>query len=218
MQALENHHPDKKNKPDFTIPISHKEHQKIHNTTPIMTYLSKRIREYTMLCRMTITMKQWLIAYKKDFDKTPDIGLKKIESLKNKMVREFKKLSLEYKEFSGFNIRGIGAITLMTILAYAHPNRFPSLRKFLFYCGYKQSSRVLKHYNRKIKPAMYNSVLCVIKYKDEKFYPLYLKLKDEISKQFPNKSKYTQNKMAMNRTATFILKEIYDKFKDMECR
>ena len=182
MQALENHHPDKKNKPKETVPIPHREHQKFHRIEPNDTPLSRIMREYDRVNAIIVTMKNWSTAYQKDFDIAPDIGLEKILQFKKTLT---KKLSILVKDElpKVDHIKGIGPRYLAGILAYAHPSRFPSLRKFLFYCGYTQASRTNKNYNRRIKPIMRLLAESVIMHKDTKYYPLYHKVKEELSQK-----------------------------------
>lgn len=56
---------------------------------------------------------------------------------------------------------------------------------------------------------MYNLVRRIIVAKDPKYYPLYLKFKEDAKVRSPDKPKIAVHRIAMNRTATFILKEIY---------
>jgi hypothetical protein len=46
--------------------------------------------------------------------------------------------------------------------------------------------------------------------KDEKYYPLYLKMKQDAKIRQPEKSKMAIHRIAMNRVATFVLKEVYN--------
>jgi hypothetical protein len=111
------------------------------------------------------------------------------------------------------HIKGFHARYLAGILAYAHPNRFPSLRKFLVYCGYKQSAKITGRYNRKVCSLVNQLAKSVIICKDEKYYPLYLKIKQDLVNRYPNYSKKKIDAMAKNRVGTFLLKEIYNLFR-----
>ncbi len=212
MQTTENHHPDKKNKPKETVPIPRREHQKIHGTEPHNTPLSRTMREYDKVNTILVTMKNWSTAYQKDFDKTPEIGLEQAILLKKTLSKELKVLMKDELP-KVKHIKGFGVISLAGILAYAHPNRFPSKRKFLFYCGYTQASRKLKRYSRRIKPIMHELSKETIIYKDAKYYPLYIKFKEDLSKRYPERSKKAIDVIARNRIATYLLKEIYELFR-----
>ena len=210
QQAIENHHPNKKDFPDLTVPITRKDHQKIHGTEPIRIPLADKIREYDKVVKLVRSLHNWTVSFEKDFGYKPNINLEQAIKLKNQLNRELEIL-IKNELPKVDHIQGFGVISLSGILAYAHPNRFFSLRKFLFYCGYKQSSRELKHYNHKIKPIMYNLVQSIIVWKDPKYYPLYLKMKEDTKIRHPEKCKckIAIHRMAANRTATFLLKEVY---------
>ena len=211
MQTLENHHPDKINQPDLTIPTPHKTHQKIHNIEPNDTPLSRVMRQYDKVNTILVTMKNWSTAYQKDFDSIPEIGLEKVTLLKKNLTKEF--TVLVKGDLTKIHIKGLGSRYLAGLLAYAHPSRFPSQRKFLFYCGYTQSSRLNKNYCRRIKPIMYNLIGNIIKAKDPKYYTLYLKFKEDARMRISDKSKMALHRIAVNRTATFVLKEVYKTFR-----
>jgi len=212
IKSIENHHPDKKNKPKETVPIPRKTHQKLHGIEPHDTPLSRVMREYDKVNTILVTMKNWSTAYQKDFDKAPDIGLEQTTLLKKTLAKQLQIL-MKNELLKVKHIKGIGAISLAGILAYAHPSRFPSLRKFLFYCGYPQASKEEKTYCRRIKPIMYNLVGSIIKAKEPKYYNLYLKFKTELNHKCPDKPKKTIDMTARNRTATYLLKEIYELFR-----
>jgi len=212
MQTTENHHPDKKNKPKETVPILRREHQKIHGTEPHDTPLSRTMRQYDKVNTILVTMKNWSTAYQKDFGEVPDIDVGQTIILKETLAKELKILTKKERRKIKhiMHIKGLGSRYLAGILAYAHPSRFPGQRKFLFYCGYTQASGKLKKYNRRIKPIMYNLVGSIIKAKDPKYYGLYLKFKEDAKTRNPNKPKIAIHRIAINRTATFFLKEIYE--------
>jgi len=207
MKDFENHHPDKKNQPKLVVPVSHKKHQQLHGLTPLDTPLTRKMRQYDKVNKILVAMKNWTTAYKKDFNSTPDIDLERVSKLKKTLTKELN--SLVKSELPKIRIKGLGPRYLAGILAYAHPSRFPSQRKFLYYCGYTQASREKKTYCRRIKPIMYNLVGSIIKHKDAKYYKLYKKLKEDVKARMPDKPKAALNMIAINRTATFILKEIY---------
>jgi hypothetical protein len=211
MQVIDNHHPNKKEHPKLTVPLEHKKHQKLHDIEPNDTPLSRVMRQYDKVNTISVTMKNWSASYQKDFDNTPEIGLEKVTLLKKTLTKE---LTLLVKDdLAKIHIKGLGPRYLAGILAYAHPSRFPSQRKFLFYCGYTQASRINKHYCRRIKPIMYNLVGNIIKAKDPKYYMFYLKFKEDARIRNGNKSKMALHRIAINRTATFVLKEIYKIFR-----
>lgn len=215
----ENHHPDKINKPKFTVPIPYKQHQQIHGTECNDTPLFRFRRQYDSVTKIIVQMKHWQCAYQKQFEEEPPtIKLKEMKHFKYTLKIQIQNL-IKNDLAKVSHIKGLGVIGLGGILAYAHPSRFPSLRKFLFYCGYTKASHTLKrkhpsgksnyYYNRRIPPIMFNVVQGLIKAKNPKYYSLYLKFKLNLKLKNPTKPKIAIHRMAINRTATFLLKEIY---------
>jgi hypothetical protein len=109
------------------------------------------------------------------------------------------------------DIKGIGLRYIAGLLAAANPKRFPTLSKFLAYCGYKESSwrNGSGKYNREAKCLAWQMSKSIILHKDPKFYPLYLKIKGDLKEKYPDYPKPRINGMSINRTSTFILKELY---------
>lgn len=208
ISTNENHHPDKKNRPDYTIPITRKEHQKIHHIEPIETPLANKMRQYDKVTQIIVIMKNWQTSQYKDFGNKPDMNLEQMIKLKKQLIKEITTLlGDDLKKVK--HIKGFGPRYLAGILAYAHPSRFSSQRKFLFYCGYTQASRELKHYNRKIKPIIYQVIKNTIMKKDDMYYNMYISFKEHYKQKFPERHKMKWHMLAINRTATFLLKEVY---------
>jgi hypothetical protein len=210
--AIENHHPDKNTKPRQTIPISRKAHQQLHGIEVHDTPLSRLMRQYDKANTILVTMKNWSRSYQKDFATIPDIGIQHAIMLKKTLTKQLHIL-MKTQLPKVKHIKGFGPRYLAGILAYAHPNRFPSLRKFLFYCGYTQASRKLKRYNRRIRPIIYRLTRQVIMQKDKEYYPLYLKIKDDLGQCFVLRTKKAIDMMARNRIGTYLLKEVYRLFR-----
>jgi hypothetical protein len=112
------------------------------------------------------------------------------------------------------NIKGIGLRLLAGLLAVAHPKRFPTLSRYLSYCGYKYSSwqNGKGNYNRIAKSLTWQITNSIIRHRDPKFYPLYLKFKKDLREKHPNYENGRIHGMAMNRVSTFLLKELYRQF------
>lgn len=217
QEAIENHHPDRKQHPKLTVKMTRKEHQTLHKIEVHNTPLSCKMREYDKVNTILVTMKNWSTAYQKDFGKTPNIGLEQASQLKKTLTKEL--IILVKSELPKVeHIKGIGPRYLAGILAYAHPSRFASLRKFLFYCGYTEASTKLKKYNRRIKPIIHQLTRGVIMCKNKKYYPLYLKIKEDLSRRYPDRCKKIIDVMARNRVGTYLLKEIYEVFRGRKSR
>lgn len=208
-QSIERHHVSYK--PEIIEDIPRRKHQKIHGNIPIDTPLSRKLRQYDAITKLVASMKNWVKAHEKDFGERPDIGLEHAKELKKQLMKEIKEMIKEdLKKVE--HIKGLGVRYLAGILAYAHPNRFPSLRKFLFYCGFKQSSRILKKYNHRIPSLVHRIVVKLIMNKDSKYYPLYKQIKKQLAKKNPDYTKAKINGVCMNRVGTLLLKELYGLF------
>ena len=211
VEVIERHHPNKKDFPKLIVEMPIKEHQRIHGNVLIATELSKKMREYDAITKLIVIMKNWTKSYEKNFGGHPTIGLENALELKKKLYREIE--LIVYKERPKIkHIKGFGSRYLAGILAYAHPNRFPSLRKFLAYCGYKKSVKVTGRYSRKACSLINQTVKGLIMHKDKHYYALYLKIKNDLNKRFPTYTKGKIDGMAKNRVGTFLLKEVYITF------
>lgn len=112
----------------------------------------------------------------------------------------------EMKKFSG-HIKGLGVRHLCVLLSEASPTRFPTVSKFLSYCGYKASVKKTKKYNRVAKSTAFQIAQETVMHRDKKYYPLFVEIKERF-KSNGDKPIVAQAK-ALNRIATLILKEIY---------
>ena len=210
MKYLDKHHVSYD--PSKTHMILHKEHQKLHGNVAIISDLTLKMRQYDKLVKLSVMLKNWLKSYQREFDLNPiDIGLEAIENKKQELMKDAKSMITDDLE-KVKHIKGLGIRYLAGILAYAHPSRFASLRKFLHYCGHKQSSKVTNRYSRKICSLTRQIAISLIRQKNPIYYPLYLKIKGDLSKRNPNLRKVVIHEMALNRTGTFLLKEIYQIF------
>jgi hypothetical protein len=198
--------------PPEVVVVCQKCHEKIHGNIPIVNDLNLKMRQYDMLVKLSVIIRRWRSTYKRTFGLNPiRLNSTQIEKKKQDIMGDVRNmLRNEVNEVS--HIKGFHTRYLAGILAYAHPNRFPSLRKFLVYCGYKQSAKITGRYNRKVCSLVNQLARSVIIYKDEKYYPLYLKIKQDLAKRYPNYSKTKIDAMAKNRVGTFLLKEIYSLF------
>lgn len=191
--------------PEITVMIPHREHQEIHNSVPIVSSLSLKMREYDALTKMIVVQKNWLHGFEKDFGYRPDVGLHHFAQLKKQLMKEVKQMVIEdLKKVK--HIKGLGVRYLAGLLAYANPKRFRTLHRYLLYCGYKGAYR---KFNRTVKSIVYQIVVQLIMHKDGHYYPLYLKIKEDIRKRFPKYRKIKIDRISKNRLGTFFLKEFY---------
>lgn len=207
-EAIENHHIDREHFPKLTVKMTRKEHQKLHHKLPIDTPLARHVHQYIMLTKMIQVTKNWCIAYEKEFGERVPIDV----SLINKAKKTKKKQIVEMIASDRQKIpigRGLRDMLCAKVLAFAHPTRFSSCRKFLHYCGYTQSAVLSKKYRRDVHSAGYQIACYLIMEKDSKYYPLYIVIKQQFSIRFPNSPKIKVDRMTRNRIATLVLKEIY---------
>jgi hypothetical protein len=194
--------------------VCQKCHERIHGNIPVISDLNLEVRKYRMLRKLYVINQNWLHAYKRTFNLNPvELRLSRLKREKEKIMSNIRDMIKDdLKKVA--HIKGFHPAYLAEILAFAHPNRFPSLRKFLVYCGYKESAKVTGRYNRKIHGLIRRLTDEVIMHKDEKYYDLYLKIKEQLARQYPNSSKAEIDGKTRNRVATFLLKEVYNIFKN----
>lgn len=207
MDTFEIHHISYE--PEITVDIPLELHHEIHNTSPIRTELTNLMRQYDKLTKLLIMNKNWEKAFRKEFGDTLVVNLEQIQQERKKILRMVKQfLKEDLKKVS--HIKGLGGCYLASILAYAHPKRFSSLRKFLCYCGYKEHSfKHTKKYSRKVHSIGFMIAKSVIMKKDPKYYKIYLEIKESLREKHKNKPKIATERMARNRLVTLVFKEIY---------
>ena len=206
--AIENHHVDKKLYPKLTVKMSREEHQKLHHKLPIDTPLAREVRQYTMLTKLISVTKNWRIAYQKQFGESVPIDVSAITRAKSKKRKQIAEMIASDRGKIAIG-KGLYLIILATILAFAHPSRFSSCRKFLHYCGYTQSARLSKKYRRDVHSAGFQTAVSLVMRKDPKYYPLYNIIKEQLSAEHPYYPKGKIDGITKNRIATLVFKEIY---------
>lgn len=197
--------------PPKVVLIPHRGHQRIHNNLPIINPLNLKMRQYDKLVNLCRMIKNWTKAYKREFGEEPiDVGLAELERKKKEILKEVK-LLIDDDLAKVQHIKGLGVRYLAGLLAYAHPNRFPNVGRYLYYCGYTNASKITKRYSRKTSSLVHQVAVELIRGKDPKYYPLYLKIKEEQPKDFP---KIKKHRIAINKMATIFLKEFYYLFRE----
>lgn len=206
-KAIEQHHISYN--PPILIPLCRKCHQAVHNIEPVEGELVLVMRQYDKYTKLGTSIKNWKKAWSKDFselqDDSLDDFLKDIKLKQRQLLKEAKQLLGEYGYLQD-KWRGVSLISIAYILAFANPKRFPSLRKFLFYCGRTEASRKLKNYNHLVSGVIYNVSCGLLKAKNEYYYPLYL----EIKESFDDEKDGVRHGKALNRIGTLWLKEVYN--------
>ena len=219
IKAVENHHSDRTQLPEFTIPLELHEHQKLHGNVCIDTLLSRLVRQYDIVTRQIVRVSNWSKAWQKQFCSDSLIAKQELELLmieKNRLHKEVViAISVQLKEFRHLkNIRGIGPITLAYILAFVNPTKYSSQRAFLYCAGFAGATRTKGHsnFNHRIRAVMHTAAGIVIsngKKTNNAWYQLYVNVKQQMKAA----GKSHPDGRAKNRLATFLLKEIYATFR-----
>lgn len=175
----------------------------------MFNFLMAKYRFYRNIVQ---NLKQNMTSYRQEFGKAPQFEetIKRFQKKKRDIIKKASRyIEEEYRKVK--DIRGIGKRILCRLLAVAHPKDFPSLSKFLIYCGYKGICKETGKYNRRAKGVARNMVMCLLRHRNQKYYPLYKEIKADFKDKHPNYSKGRIDGMARNRIATLLLKEIYNR-------
>ena len=106
-------------------------------------------------------------------------------------------------------IRGLGQRLWLGILVTANPANFKCLSAYLRFCGLTSEVMATHKYNRHAKMLYHMLAEEVMKLKDVKFRAIYDKCKEDIREKYPDYTKGHVHNAALNRTSTFLAKEIY---------
>lgn len=107
------------------------------------------------------------------------------------------------------DIKGLGKRLWIGILATANPQNFKCLSAYLRFCGLTSNVIETHKYNRHAKMLYHLLAEEIVKQRDPNFRPLYDKLKTDMAVKYKDSPKHRINNAALNRTATFLAKEIY---------
>jgi len=171
--------------------------------------------KYLRFMREVARFKKRQMSYEKEFGQSEaySVVLASLEEQKKLALKMLKPLLSD--ELSKVDdIKGVGIRFLAGLLATAHPKRFPTLSKYLSYCGYKETSwrQGKGKFNREAKSVAWQMSKSIILHRDPHFYPLYIKIKNDLKNKNPEYAKSKINGMTINRTSTFLLKEIYSRY------
>jgi len=180
----------------------------VHDRFPKSDELSLAVRQYDAITKLKKVVERWSRHYEAMFGNRAEVEIAGLERARKKLRSVIEKLVEEdFEELP--SIEGLSKFLLGKLLAYAHPRRFPTLRKFLRYCGYRGTAKYDGKYCRRAKSTAYLMVWSVIIHKDREFYPRYLKMREEFSRDNPDWSKGKVDGVVRNRLATLLLKKIY---------
>ena len=165
--------------------------------------------QYLCFMRDCARFKNKQKAFEREFgerDKYKDV----IKDLEKKKVETLKLIQpLIQKDYEKVKTKGLGIRLVAGLLASAHPKNFPTLSRYHSYCGYTASANKTHKFNREAKTTAYQCIEQFIKFKHDTYYPLYIKIKEDMKKRFPEDSKGKIHGRAMVRTATIFLTGVY---------
>lgn len=136
-----------------------------------------------------------------------DIAIDTLKAAENSCLKKIVKLTPPIPE--GLKIKGLGPRIWTGIYVTANPVNFPNLSSYLRYCGLVNINQLTYKWNRHARMLYHMLADEVMKQRDEKFRPIYDKCKADITERYPKYTKTHIHNAALNRTATFIAKEIY---------
>lgn len=157
-------------------------------------------------------------AFEKEYGERNQIVIESIktnEQLKAKLLKQLTKaFKLEIDLFE--DIKGLGGRYMVGLLLEAHPKNFSTLTKFLTFSGLKSKEHTNNKFKREVNSLFHQIAVNVVMHKDEKFYPFYLKIKEDLKIKNLDWKKGHVDNAAKNRIATFIAKEFYKRIRSIE--
>jgi len=104
----------------------------------------------------------------------------------------------------------LGKRIWLGLMVTANPRDFKCLSAYLRFCG-RISDVIKSHkYNRHARMLYHMLAEGIMKQKDARFRPVYDKCKTDIAEKYPDYTKLHIHNAALNRTATFLAKEIFN--------
>jgi len=107
-------------------------------------------------------------------------------------------------------IKGLGQRIWAGIIVTANPSTFKCLSAYLRFCGLTGDVIESHKYNRHAKMLYHMLAEEVMKQRDPTFRPIYDKCKADIAEKHPDYKKIHIHNAALNRTATFLAKAIFN--------
>lgn len=136
-----------------------------------------------------------------------DIGIDTLKAAEKSCLKKIVKLAPPVPQ--ALKIRGLGPRLWAGIIITANPANFSTLSSYLRYCGLVDKEQLGTKWNRHACMLYHLLADEVMKQRDEKFRPIYDRCKADIAESHPEYTKLHIHNAALNRTATFLAKEIY---------
>lgn len=141
-----------------------------------------------------------------------DIGIDTLKASENSCLKKIVNLAPPIP--NSLKIRGLGPRLWAGIYITANPINFLTLSSYLRYCGLVDKEQIGTKWNRHACMLYHMLAEEVMKQKDNNFRPVYDKCKEDIAQKYPEYTKLHNHNAALNRTATFLAKEIYSTLKN----
>jgi len=138
-----------------------------------------------------------------------DIGIDALKAAERSCLKKIVELVPPIPQ--SLKIKGLGPRIWAGIFITANPANFSTLSSYLRYCGLVNLDQLDHKWNRHAKMLYHMLAEEVIKQRDEQFRPVYDKCKTDIAERYPEYTKAHIHNAALNRTATFLAKEIWTK-------
>jgi len=136
-----------------------------------------------------------------------DIGIDTLKAAENSCLKKIVKLAPPIPQ--SLKIKGLGPRLWAGIYITANPVNFPKLSGYLRYCGLVDTNQLDHKWNRHACMLYHMLADEVMKQRDERFRPIYDKCKADIAERYPEYTKAHIHNAALNRTATFLAKEVW---------
>lgn len=117
------------------------------------------------------------------------------------------------------DIKGISTVTVVKALLFSNPRKFSCVSRYLRYLGFTEAVSRTENGKRRINPKrtpFYEMSKNVVRAKDKIWYPLYLKVKEDLKKKFPDDKPFINDAKAMNRVSTLLAKEFYKRINNQK--
>lgn len=111
-------------------------------------------------------------------------------------------------------IKGLGPRLWLGVMVTADPLNFKCLSAYLRFCGLTGDVIKTHKYNRHARMLYHMVAEGILKNKDPEFRAIYDKCKEDVREKYPDYTKMHVHNAALNRTATFLAKRIYQYRKD----
>lgn len=136
-----------------------------------------------------------------------DIGIVSLKAAENSCLKKIVKLAPPIPD--NLKIKGLGPRLWAGIYITANPVNFLSLSSYLRYCGLVNIDQLNHKWNRHARMLYHMLADEIMKLRDERFRPIYDQCKADIAKKYPEYTKLHIHNAALNRTATFLAKEVF---------